>query len=90
MVKYYDWDATFSRQTGTQGEFCIVAGGKGIGKTFGLRLKCINEYIKKGFRFVEICRTKEERSQVEDGYFSKLQHDGFFKDYIFKVEKNQG
>lgn len=90
MVRYYDWDATFSRQTGTQGEFCIVAGGKGIGKTFGLRLKCINEYIKKGFRFVEICRTKEERSQVEDGYFSKLQHDGFFKDYVFKVEKNQG
>lgn len=90
MTRYYDWDATFSRQTGTQGEFCIVAGGKGIGKTFGLRLKCINEYIKKGFRFVEISRTKEERSQVEDGYFDKLQHDGFFKDHVFKVEKNQG
>ena len=90
MTRYYDWDATFSRQTGSQGEFCIVAGGKGIGKTFGLRLKCINEYLKKGYRFVEISRTKEERSQVEDGYFDKLQHDGFFIDYVFKVEKNQG
>lgn len=89
-VKHYDWDATFSRQTGSQGEFCIVAGAKSIGKTFGLRLKCINEYIKKGFRFVEISRTKAERDEIMNGYYDKLQHDGFFKDYVFKTEKDCG
>lgn len=89
-MKHYDWDATFSRQTGSQGEFCIVSGGKGIGKTFGLRLKCIQDYIKNGHRFVEICRTKEERSEVEAGYFSKIQHDGFYTEYDFKVEKHIG
>lgn len=90
MVKHYDWDATFSRQTGTQGEFCIVAGAKSIGKTFGLRLKCIDEFLKKGYRFVEICRTKAERQDVMNGYFDKIQHDGFFKEYVFKTEKDCG
>lgn len=90
MARYYDWDATFSRQTGSQGEFCIVAGAKNIGKTFGLRLKCIEEFLKKGYRFVEICRTKSERDEVMNGYYEKIQHDGFFKDYLFKCEKNCG
>lgn len=90
MAKYYDWDATFSRQTGSQGEFCIVAGGKNIGKTFGLKKKCIEEFIKKGFRFVNISRFKDEREQVEIGYFEKLQHDGFFKDYVFDIKKHVG
>ena len=90
MGKYYDWEKTFSYQTGTQGEFCIVSGGKGIGKTFGLRVACIKDYLKRGNRFVEISRTKEERAQVEDGYFSKIQHEGLFGEYVFKVEKNQG
>lgn len=89
-VKHYDWDATFSRQTGSQGEFCIVAGAKSIGKTFGLRLKCINEYIKKGYRFVEISRTKAERDEIMNGYYDKLQHDGFFTEYVFKTEKDCG
>lgn len=90
MVRFYDWDATFSRQTGSQGEFCIVAGGKNIGKTFGLKKKCIEEFLKKGYRFVNISRTKDERDLVMNGYFDKLQHDGFFTDYLFKTEKQCG
>lgn len=90
MARYYDWDATFSRQTGAQGEFCIVIGGKNIGKTFGLRKKCIEDYLKRGHRFVNISRFKDERQQVEMGYFDKLQHAGFFTDYVFKVEKHIG
>lgn len=90
MTRFYDWNKTFSYQTGSNGEFCIVSGGKGIGKTFGLRVACIRDYLKNGYRFVEISRTKEERSQVEAGYFDKIQHEGFFEEYVFKVEKNQG
>lgn len=86
MTKYYDWDSTFSRQTGSQGEFVIVTGGKDIGKTFGLRLKCTEEAIKKNIRFVELCRSKDEAKAVSQGYFDKLQQDGFFHDYQFKSE----
>lgn len=88
--KYYDWPATFSRQTGTQGEICIVVGAKDIGKTFGLRKQCVSDYIKKGWCFAEVCRTKDELKQVRIGYFDKLQNAGFFTDYLFKVVGSTG
>lgn len=90
MSKYYDWQATFSRQTGTNGEICLVLGAKDIGKTFGLRLACLRRFFKYGELFVEICRTNEELKAVSAGYFDKLQNDGFFTDYVFKTEKGCG
>ncbi len=90
MAKYYDWQKTMSYQTGTNGEQCIVIGGKDIGKTFGLRLKCIDRFIKAGERFCEICRTNIERDEVAPGYFDKIQSEGFYSDYIFDVRKNCG
>jgi len=88
--RFYDWPATFSRQTGTQGEFCIVIGAKGIGKTFGLRRQCVSDYIKHGWRFCEICRTREELKAVRKGYFDKLEFEGMFTGYIFKVQGEIG
>lgn len=79
-----------SYQTGTNGEHCLVLGAKDIGKTFGLRLKCIDRFIKHGEMFVEICRTKAERDDVAPGYFSKIQSEGFYPDYIFETRKNAG
>lgn len=83
--RYYNWQATLSRQTGRQGEFCIVIGAKNIGKTFGLRRQCVSDLIKRGDRFCEICRTKDEMKVVKDGYFDKLQSTGLFTEYIFKA-----
>lgn len=88
--KYYDWHATLSRQTGTEGEFCIVVGAKNIGKTFGLRKQCIQDYIKKGDKFCEICRTKDEKRLVARGYFDKFAELGFFEGYLFKTTQNEG
>lgn len=90
MPKYYDWQKTMSYQTGTNGEICLVLGAKDIGKTFGLRLKCVERFISNGERFCEICRTNEEMKAVENGYFDKLQNDGFFSEYVFKTEKHTG
>lgn len=87
---FYDWEKTFSYQTGTNAEICLVGGAKGIGKTFGLRLKCVEAFIKRHETFCEICRTNEELKAVAPGYFDKLQAEGFFQDYIFKVEKSCG
>lgn len=90
MPRYYDWPKTFSYQTGTQGEVCLVAGAKDIGKTFGLRLQCIQDFRKRGRRFAEICRTAEEMRAVSSGYFDKIQDEGFHTDIRFKVEKLTG
>ena len=90
MPKFYDWDKTMSYQTGTNGEHCFVLGAKNIGKTFGLRKKCVERFIKAGELFVEICRTKAARDNVRIGYFDKLKSAGFFSDYIFKTTKTCG
>lgn len=87
---FYDWDATMSRQTGTQGEICLVLGAKDIGKTFGLRLKCIRRFLSRGELFCEICRTENEIKAVAPGYFNKIVELGFFKGYVFKAEKKCG
>lgn len=83
MTRYYDWDGTWSRQTGTNGEFCLVVGGKDIGKTFGLRLKCAIEAIAKDCTIVEFCRTLDEASDVGQGYFDKIQEKGYLADWQF-------
>ena len=88
--KHYYWPDTFSRQTGTNGEICIIAGAKNIGKTFGLRLQCVEDYLTRKTTFCEICRTKVEAKAVQAGYFDKIQNDGFYTDYEFKTEKNSG
>lgn len=90
MSRYYDWQATMSRQTGTNGEICLVLGAKDIGKTFGLRKKCIERFIKAGEIFCEICRTQSEADEVAPGYFDKIQAEGFFREYEFKTEKGCG
>lgn len=90
MPRFYDWHKTMSYQTGTQGEITFVLGAKGIGKTFGLRKICVERFIKHGELFCEICRTNAERDEVMPGYFDKLQSAGFFKEYVFKVEKACG
>lgn len=91
MPKFYDWQKTMSYQTGTNGEVCLVLGAKDIGKTFGLRLKCIERYLKNNDElFCEICRTESELKDVAPNYFSKIVSEGFFKEYIFKAEKKCG
>lgn len=89
-INVYDWARTMSYQTGRQAEIVMVCGGKGIGKTFGLRLFCTDEAIKKNVSFVEISRTKTERDDIEKGYFDKLTADGYLSEYLFKVEKHIG
>lgn len=90
MTKYYDWNKTMSYQTGTNGEICLVLGAKDIGKTFGLRKKCVERFIKKNEIFVELCRTKTACESISKGYFDKLQQAGFFKGYIFKTTSQEG
>lgn len=88
--KFYDWDKTMSYQTGIQGEQCLVLGAKDIGKTFGLRVKCIKRYLSHGEIFCEICRTENEVKVVAPGYFEKIVEKGFFEKHLFKVEKKCG
>ena len=88
--KYYYWPDVFARQTGNNGEITIITGAKGIGKTFGLRLQCVSDYLQHGQLFVELCRTKVECKAVSLGYFDKLQNAGYFSEHQFKTDAKAG
>lgn len=86
----YNWDNVFSRQTGSTGEIAMIIGAKNLGKTFSLRVHCIREFLKTGYKFVEICRTKDEMKATASGYFNKIKGEGYFKEYDFKTDKDTG
>lgn len=84
--RFYDWERTLSYDA----DVTFVIGPRGIGKTFGIRVQCIRDYIKRGYRFVEVCRYKNEISGVADGYFEKLAELDEFSGYMFKSDNRYG
>lgn len=81
-TQFYDWEKTLSYDA----DVTMVVSKRGIGKTFGLRLQCIRDFLRDGSRFCEITRYKNELSDVADGYYSRLSRMPEFKDYLFKSD----
>ena len=87
MARYYDWERTLSYDA----DVTMVIGNRGIGKTFGLRMQCIDDHIKHGYRFVEICRFKNELGGLTEGYFGRLERQPKYRDmYVFKTDTRYG
>ena len=85
MPKYYDWQKTFSYG---DADIVIVVGNRGYGKTYGIRKQFIKD-AKKGYKFVEIVRHKNELkgdAAIQHGYFDKLSTDDEFKDVLLKTQ----
>lgn len=68
MSDYYDWKKTFTYDA----DVTMVIGERGVGKTYGLRRQLIDDYEKRKETFVCVCRTKESKSTIARGYFSKV------------------
>lgn len=82
---HYDWEKTLSYNA----DVTMVVGAPNKGKTFGLRAYALNRAIKQDRRFVEVCRTLDERDAVKRGYFDKLcAIDADFAKYDYKCESN--
>lgn len=79
--QYYNWDKTFSFDA----DVTMVVSARGLGKTYGLRLQFVRDYIKRGKRFVELSRYKNMLSAISDGYFEKIMVNEEFPDFIFKT-----
>lgn len=83
MCKYYDWAKTLAYDA----DVTMVVGGRGIGKTFGLRVQVLRDYLKKHLRFVVVCRYKNEIQDISRGFFDRIAKLKEFKAYQFKSEK---
>ena len=88
--KVYSLAGVKSRQTGNNAEITLIVGGKGLGKTFQVRKDAISSFLDTGARFVEVSRSGEESKSVQRGYFEKIQREGYFPGYDFKVENDCG
>ena len=81
---FYNWRKTMSYDA----DVSLVIGPRGRGKTYGLRLQCMKDFMKDGYTFVEIVRYKETLKSVEPNYFSRIE--AIYTDYEFKVQSHTG
>ena len=81
MTDYYDWDKTRTYDA----DITMVVGARGIGKTFGLRLCFLRDYLKRGICFCEIARYRDERRGMAGGYFGRIQDMPEFSKYVFRT-----
>ena len=83
---HYNWEKTLSYNA----DVTMVVGAPNKGKTYGLRAYALNRAIKRGCRFVEVCRTLDERDAVKKSYFDKLAAtDDDFAAFEYKCEANE-
>lgn len=81
MVKtldYYNFDALYSHN----GVYNFCIGGRGLGKTYGAKLKAIKSAIKKGDLFIYLRRYKSEL-KAKDGFFADLVNE--FPGHVFRL-----
>lgn len=81
--RYYDWSRIMTRDAPIN----IIISSRGLGKTYGLRMQFINDYLKGGYRFVEVTRTKTEQKELIKEYFDKVGEE--YPGYEFKTEANR-
>lgn len=84
-LKYYDWNTTLSYDA----DVTMVVGARGVGKTYGLRLQFIRDYIKKGNRFCDLVRYAKQLGQFTSSYFTRIIENDEFPDYMFRTMKSQ-
>lgn len=83
---HYNWEKTLSFNA----DITMVVGAPNKGKTYGLRAYALNKSLKRDARFVEVCRTLDERDSVKKSYFDKLAlTDDEFSAYEYKCENNE-
>lgn len=83
---YYSYDKLISR--GAYLNFVI--GERGVGKTFGAKLFCVKDFIKRGNQFVYIRRYKTELDKACSDFFNDLQKNHQFDDLELTCKKDKG
>lgn len=84
---FYDWSKILTYDCNVS----IVIGARGIGKTYGLRKFCIkNDFLKRGKKYIEIVRYKNQKTSFMSNYFGRLAMDPDFNKYEFKIIGDKG
>jgi len=82
-LDYYNFDRIMSYNA----IFSLCVGGRGIGKSYGMKIKMVKDALKKGDEFIYLRRYKEEITDSKSTFFSDIEHE--FPGYIFRVNGNK-
>ena len=77
---WYNYDRALSYNA----LFTFILTTRGLGKTYGAKLKVINKFLKKGEQFIYVRRYKDELSTIST-FFNDIVNNGEFPDHKFKV-----
>lgn len=82
-LDYYNFDKILSYNA----IFSMCVGGRGIGKSWGMKKKMIGDALKKSHEFIWLRRYKEEITDTKSTFFSDISHE--FPGYVFRVQGNE-
>lgn len=81
-LAYYDFDKIYSMN----GVFNFLIGARGLGKTYGKKVKDIKAAIEKGHEFIYLRRYKEELKTAKQSFFEDILDE--FPDYDFRTDRH--
>lgn len=83
---YYNFDKLNS----FNGYFNFCVGMRGVGKTFGAKLRAIKRFIKKDEQFIYLRRYKDELQFSRDTFFDDIIAEGYFPEWDFRINGKVG
>lgn len=78
-LSYYNFDKIYSYNA----TFNFLVGQRGVGKTYGAKLKVLRKAVKSGEQFIYMRRYKEELATSAKTFFADIEHE--FPDYDFRT-----
>ena len=78
-MSYYNFDRIYSYNA----TWNFLVGSRGLGKTYGAKLKAINRFLKRGEQFIYMRRYKEELATSSKTFFDDIAHN--WPDLDFRV-----
>lgn len=69
-LDYYDYGPIESYNA----QYMLIAGARGLGKTFGAKQKCLDDWFKKRKEFFLLRRYDEEKKKASRGFFTDIAH----------------
>ena len=76
---YYNYDKLYSYN----GTYNFLVGGRGLGKTYGAKVKAIKSSIVKGDEFIYLRRFKTEMGTARNTFFADIV--GLFPEWDFRI-----
>lgn len=80
---YYNFDKVYSMN----GVYNFIVGLRGVGKTYGKKVKCVRAGIEKNHQFIYLRRYKEELKASKNSFFADFLDE--FPEYDFRTSGNE-